>query len=64
MCPEQSKWLARVVLGAILSSLGGLATLGLVHERRISTIEAQQEDARSQLDRIERKLDRLLGAEK
>lgn len=59
-----ARWLAGILIGFVLTSIGGLSGVQLVHERRISSIETRQEDAREQLGRIEHKLDVLLKWEK
>lgn len=56
-------WLAGVLGSALLASITGLAGTTVSHERRITTVETREDDSRQQLNRIERKLDRILHRE-
>lgn len=57
------RWLAKIMLGAILGTLGTMSTWLLNHEHRLSQTETRQEIDQAFRDRIERKLDRVLQAQ-
>lgn len=54
-----ARLLGHLLAGALLTTLASLCGVAVVHEGRLSKMEARQDDVKEQLDRIERKIDRI-----